>query len=85
MNAADLATADGVPLLRTLQKFGGASQERVAGNDLMPAVLARAAQARLPVYLYGGREEVLADIQEKALREFPGSGSRAPTDHRSEH
>jgi N-acetylglucosaminyldiphosphoundecaprenol N-acetyl-beta-D-mannosaminyltransferase len=71
VNGADLATADGVPLLRALQKLGRTTQERVAGNDLLPALFARAAEHRLPVFLYGGRPEVLAVIQEKAAIEFP--------------
>ena len=81
VNTADLATADGVPLLRTLQKLGRTAQERVAGNDLMPALLARAAQSGLPVYLYGGKQEVLDEIQRKATQEFPGlrfAGAHSP-------
>ncbi|MBK8341746.1 MAG: WecB/TagA/CpsF family glycosyltransferase [Flavobacteriales bacterium] len=81
VNAADLATADGVPLLRTLQKFGKTHQERVAGNDLLPALFARAAEHQLPVYLYGGKQEVLEVIQQKATREFPGlrfAGTHSP-------
>lgn len=81
VNGADLATADGMPLLRCLQWFGGERQERVAGNDLMPAVLGRAAEQGLSVYLYGGREEVLERIRDRASRELPAlhiAGAYAP-------
>ncbi|MBV6406213.1 MAG: UDP-N-acetyl-D-mannosaminuronic acid transferase [Flavobacteriales bacterium] len=81
VNEADLATADGMPLLRCLQWFRGERQERVAGNDLMPALLRRAADQGLSVYLYGGREEVLQRIRERAAREHPSlriAGAHAP-------
>jgi N-acetylglucosaminyldiphosphoundecaprenol N-acetyl-beta-D-mannosaminyltransferase len=35
VNAADAATADGMPVLKALQLFHGVEQERVAGNDLL--------------------------------------------------
>jgi len=81
VNGADLATADGMPLLRCLQLIAGERQERVAGNDLMPALLQKAAAAGLSVYLYGGREEVLERIRARALRELPDlriAGAHAP-------
>ncbi len=81
VNEADLATADGMPLLRCLQWFGGERQERVAGNDLMPALLRCAAEQGLSVYLYGGREEVLQRIRDRAAHEFPTlriAGMHAP-------
>ncbi|HQW86759.1 MAG TPA: WecB/TagA/CpsF family glycosyltransferase [Flavobacteriales bacterium] len=81
VNSADLATADGMPLLRCLQWIGGERQDRVAGNDLMPALLARAAEQGLSVYLYGGREEVLTRIRDRAARELPAlriAGVHAP-------
>ena len=43
VNAADLATADGMPVLKVLQWFHTLKQDRVAGNDLLPALLERAA------------------------------------------
>ncbi|HMQ75351.1 MAG TPA: WecB/TagA/CpsF family glycosyltransferase [Flavobacteriales bacterium] len=81
VNGADLATADGMPLLRCLQWIGGERQDRVAGNDLMPALLDRAAEQGLSVYLYGGREEVLTRIRDRAARELPAlriAGAHAP-------
>ena len=81
VNGADLATADGMPLLRCLQWFGGERQERVAGNDLLPSLLDRAAAHGLSVYFYGGREEVLHRICERVTRELPElriAGTHAP-------
>lgn len=71
VNGADIATADGMPILRALQRFHGATQERVAGNDLLPALLAACAQRGIGVYLYGGRQQTLDRIVERAAKEYP--------------
>lgn len=71
VEGADLATADGMPMLRAMNGFHGLRQERVAGNDLMPALMAEAEREGLSVYLYGGKQAVLDLIVSKAGREYP--------------
>lgn len=71
VNEADLATADGMPILNKLNRVHGLAQERVAGNDLMPALLAEAERQQLAVYLYGGSQEVLDKITARAAKELP--------------
>lgn len=81
VNGADIATADGMPILRALQRFQGTRQERVAGNDLMPALLAACARRGIGVYLYGGRQQTLDRIVERAKQEQPGiqiAGTSSP-------
>lgn len=81
VNGADLATPDGMPVLLALRRFHGVRQERVAGNDLMPALLARAAQEGIGVFLYGGAPETLRLIQQRAAAEHPGirfAGAHSP-------
>lgn len=72
VNTADFATADGMPVLRLLQRFHKLPQERVAGNDLVPALLAKAAEQGLSVYLFGATEEVQQRIVERVAQELPG-------------
>jgi N-acetylglucosaminyldiphosphoundecaprenol N-acetyl-beta-D-mannosaminyltransferase len=72
VNNADLATADGMPLLRSLKFFHKVEQERVAGNDLLPALFVEAEKKGLAVYLYGGQQQVLDAIVQRAAREHPG-------------
>lgn len=72
VNGADLATADGMPILKSLHKFLGVKQERVAGNDLMPAVMAAAEKQGVSVFLHGGEQFVLDAIIARAAKEFPG-------------
>lgn len=71
VNGAELATADGMPILRSLNKFNRLAQERVAGNDLMPAVLAEAERQGLSVFFQGGEQPVLDAIVARAGREHP--------------
>lgn len=71
VNGADLATADGMPVLKVLNWTYGLQQERVAGNDLMPALLERAANEGLSVFLYGGSTPTLERIQARVARELP--------------
>ena len=81
VNEADFATADGMPVLRILRMFHKMAQERVAGNDIMPAMLAKASAAGLSVFLYGGTTEVHERIIDRAARELPAlrfAGTHAP-------
>lgn len=81
VSGADLATPDGMPVLLAMRGLHGVDQERVAGNDLMPALLERAELEGLAVYFYGGSEEVQRRIQERVAREHPRlviAGCHAP-------
>jgi N-acetylglucosaminyldiphosphoundecaprenol N-acetyl-beta-D-mannosaminyltransferase len=71
VNGADLATADGMPILNSLNRFHKLQQERVAGNDLMPAVMAEAEKQGLSVFFHGGEQQVLGTILERARKDFP--------------
>lgn len=71
VNNADFATADGMPVLKVLNLFHKVGQERVAGNDIMPALLAKAEEQGLTVFLYGGKEDVQQRIVDRAAKDFP--------------
>jgi N-acetylglucosaminyldiphosphoundecaprenol N-acetyl-beta-D-mannosaminyltransferase len=71
VNNADFATPDGMPVLRALQLFHKVAQERVAGNDLLPALFNIAAQKGLRVFLFGGSDDVQRKIIDRAARELP--------------
>ncbi|MEO8098441.1 MAG: WecB/TagA/CpsF family glycosyltransferase [Acidobacteriota bacterium] len=71
MEQADLATSDGMPLVWALRALGIPSATRVYGPDLMPLILEAAALRNIPVALYGGSPEVLAQLQEVLRRRFP--------------
>ena len=71
LNAADLVTPDGMPLVWTLRRLGLNDQPRVYGPDLTLNVCQAAAEAGVPVGLYGGTPEVLDALQQRYRERFP--------------
>lgn len=71
LDEATLVTPDGGPVASIAGWLSGQRQERVAGMDLLPALLAEAAQRGQSVYFYGTTDEVLQAIVDRAKRELP--------------
>lgn len=71
VNAADLVTPDGMPLVWGLRLLGVPGQERVYGPELTPRVLAAAETAGVPVGFYGGAPEVVRRLLERVRRAYP--------------
>ena len=66
INAAEFKYADGISVVRSVRKkFPQAQVSRVAGADLWEALMARAGQNGTPVFLVGGKPEVLAQTEAK--------------------
>ncbi|UAB84820.1 WecB/TagA/CpsF family glycosyltransferase [Zunongwangia sp. SCSIO 43204] len=59
VNNADLVTPDGMPLAKGLKFIYGIDQERVAGMDLLPALLKIAEESKIKVLFYGGTDLIL--------------------------
>jgi N-acetylglucosaminyldiphosphoundecaprenol N-acetyl-beta-D-mannosaminyltransferase len=59
VNAADLVTSDGMPLVWSLRLLGARASQRVYGPDLTPLLCERAAAEGIPVGFYGSSPEVL--------------------------
>lgn len=64
LREADLATADGMPLVWASQLLGCALPTRVTGADLVPALATAASARQASLYFLGGRQ----DITEAAAR-----------------
>ena len=71
INAADLITTDGVPLVWCLRALGLPSAVRVYGPDLTLHVCAAAAQQQLPIGLYGGTAQSLKEFAAMLQSRFP--------------
>lgn len=66
INAAEFKYADGISVVRSVRKkFPQAQVSRVAGADLWEALMARAGQEGTPVFLVGGKPDVLAQTEAK--------------------
>jgi len=72
VNAADLVTPDGMPLVWTLRCMGIHEQERVYGPTLTLWVAQEAARRGIPVGFYGGHPEAARGISENLSRRFSG-------------
>ena len=66
IEAAEYKYADGISVVRSVRKkFPHALVSRVAGADLWEALMARAGEEGTPVFLVGGKPEVLVQTQAK--------------------
>ena len=68
---AHFITPDGKPLSWALRLLYGIKQDRVAGMDLLPDLLAEASKAGMPVFFYGGTTEVLEKTELYLKENFP--------------
>jgi N-acetylglucosaminyldiphosphoundecaprenol N-acetyl-beta-D-mannosaminyltransferase len=72
VNNSVITTPDGIPLRWGLKWLYGIRQERVAGMDLLPDLLRRASQHTIPVFFYGGTEEILKQTKEHVSKFYSG-------------
>src|ERR1700712_4116737 len=56
---ADIVTPDGLPLTWAMRLLLGIKQQRVAGMDLLPDLISVAESSKIPVYFYGGTNDIL--------------------------
>ncbi len=81
VNNANIIAPDGKPLSWALRFLYGIRQERAAGMDLLPDLLQRASVNNLPVYFYGGSDELLLETGKYLTSNFPNlkvAGSFSP-------
>lgn len=66
IEAAEFKYADGISVVRSVRKkYPAADISRVAGADLWEALMARAGADGTPVFLVGGKPEILAQTEQK--------------------
>jgi N-acetylglucosaminyldiphosphoundecaprenol N-acetyl-beta-D-mannosaminyltransferase len=70
--AGDLIVPDGVPVVWASSLMKAPLTARVAGVDLMEALLRRGAQEGLRVFFLGAKEEVVAALVGLCQRDYPG-------------
>ena len=72
IEAADLVTPDGMPLVWGLRLLGVEAATRVYGPDLTLVVCRLAAEQGIPVGFFGGTEDVLEKLTARLGQRFPG-------------
>lgn len=71
INAAEFKYANGISVVRSVnKKYPNANVSRVAGADLWEALMARAGAEGTPVFLIGGKPDVLAETTEKLRQQW---------------
>jgi N-acetylglucosaminyldiphosphoundecaprenol N-acetyl-beta-D-mannosaminyltransferase len=84
----DLIVADGMSVVWTSRLAGIPFPERVPGVEMTAHLLQAASEHALRVYFLGAREEVVADLARRCVRDYPGlvvagfrDGYFRPEDH----
>ena len=71
INAADIITPDGMPMVKCLELFYGIKQDRIDGMRLFPELLKHAENKGLSVFFYGSTLEVLDAILDHVRCDYP--------------
>jgi N-acetylglucosaminyldiphosphoundecaprenol N-acetyl-beta-D-mannosaminyltransferase len=72
VNGADLVVPDGMPLVWSLRRLGVPGAGRVYGPTLTLRLCRAAAEAGVPIGLYGGRPEAIVRLRANLEAWFPG-------------
>ncbi len=72
MNACDLVTPDGAPIVKQLRRLGETIEDRVTGPILMMHVCRAAAAAAVPIGLYGSTQSTIDALRASLERDSPG-------------
>lgn len=72
LNKFELILPDGQPIRWAMNSlYGTRLADRVYGPNLMLRVCAKAADSGIPIFLFGGSETLLSELQEGLYRRFP--------------
>lgn len=71
LRQSDLLTPDGMPLVWMTSLMKGASQDRVAGMELMLALCQQAQEKCVSVFFIGSTEAILKGISARLANDFP--------------
>lgn len=71
LNAADMATSDGMPITWVLRKLGFPTQQRINGPDLMWKYCEKAEKDGQKIFFYGSTNEILALLKARLMAAFP--------------
>lgn len=72
LNGLELIVPDGQPVRWALNYlYGTKLEDRVYGPNLMLKTCEAAAKEGIPIFLFGGKQELLDDLQSELLAQFP--------------
>lgn len=71
VNAADILFTDGKPIALACKLLHYKKQERICGPDFTPAILEKANEKKLSIFIYGSTEKVIAATKDKISKDYP--------------
>jgi len=71
ISRAQIVTPDGMPLTWALARLYGIKQKRVAGMDLLPDLLRIAVREQMPIFIYGGTNDLLFKAESYLQKNYP--------------
>ena len=71
LEAADLVTSDGMPLVWMLKLLGIRNQERIAGMDVFLRLCELCSSCKISLFFLGSKTEVLEKIRHRLNQDFP--------------
>lgn len=71
VNSADIVTPDGMPLAKGIDWLYGIKQERIAGMDLLPDLLAESQEKGIKVFFYGGTQNMIEETESYCIKKYP--------------
>jgi N-acetylglucosaminyldiphosphoundecaprenol N-acetyl-beta-D-mannosaminyltransferase len=71
VNSADLVVPDGMPIAKAMGFLYGTKQERIAGMDLLPALLEASEKNELGVFFYGGTDDMMDRTKQFVSHHYP--------------
>ncbi|MDJ1468362.1 WecB/TagA/CpsF family glycosyltransferase [Cytophagaceae bacterium DM2B3-1] len=71
VNNANIVAPDGVPLAKAFKSLYGVSQERVAGMDMLPSLIADCEKEGLSIYFFGTTNETLDAMRKRIEKDHP--------------
>lgn len=71
VNNANIVAPDGVPLAKAFQSLYDVRQERVAGMDMLPSLIADCEREGLSIFFFGSTDETLQAMKKRIEAEHP--------------
>ena len=71
LNKADLVTPDGMPLVWIINLVRGASQDRVAGMDILLSLCQQSPSCNTSLFFLGSEPQILQQMKKRLNLEFP--------------
>ncbi len=71
VNNAHIVAPDGMPLVKAFKSLYNIDQDRVAGMDMLPSLIAACEKENLSIFFFGSTDETLQAMRQRMEKEHP--------------